>query len=220
MISAAHFRKNDLPLIQEHPSLMRLLGFKKPQLGTLNYVSPVSLNLPDNDSLYLIKSSKNLKRKTYDPNVVYFIGQPISNIAVGVVDLNFYLETLDNLVKHHANKEIIYVAHPRENDQMLESIGHIMKIKKMNTIFEKHFLMSDRIPGTIYSLYSSVLLNLIFLGAESKIISIRIPDSEMLGTYKEKIKPVYNYFENISSQNFSLIDVKDIRKWKLLQKKG
>lgn len=210
MISAAHFRKNNLPLIQEHPGLMRLLGFKKPQLQSVNYVSPVSLNLPDNDSLYLIESSKNLKQKIYDPQVILFIGQPISNIGVGVVELKFYLETLENLKKHHSDKEIIYVAHPRESQKTLNLISRIMEIKKLDIIFEKYFLMSDRIPAKIYSFYSSVLLNLIFLGTEGEIISIRIPNSEMLGTYKEKIKPVYDYFQNISSRSFSLINAKEL----------
>lgn len=211
MISAAHFRKNGLSLLQGYPVLMRLLAFKKPELATLNYVSPVTLDLPDSDSLYLIKSSKSSGKRIPDSKVVFFIGQPISNKGVGVVNLNFYLKTLETLKMIHPDKEMIYVPHPRENQEILESISQIMRIKKLDIIFEKYFLNSDRLPGKIYSFYSSVLLNLIFLGTESEIISIKIPDSEMLGIYKEKIKPVYDYFQDISSEKFKLIEVKDIK---------
>lgn len=210
MISAAHFRKNGSPLKREHPGLIRLLAFKRPLLKALNYVSPVLLDVPENDSLYLIKSAKTFKQKFYDPNVILFVGQPISDKGVGLVGSKFYLQVLQYLVEHHPEKDIIYVAHPRESLEMLESISHIMRIKKLETIFEKYFLSTDRIPGKIYSFYSSVLLNLIFLGTEGEIISIRIPNSEISGTHKEQIKPIYDYFQNISSNSFRLIDVKDI----------
>lgn len=208
IISTAHMRVEGPSECAKYPMLMRLMGFKSPQLRNLHFVSPISLHISDRDSLYLIRSSKILQPKYYDPNSIYFIGQPIS--SVGILNQEFYLETLKKIQNTYPDKKLIYIPHPREKEDVLAAITKIAEIMKPNVIFEKYFLKSTTFPQKVFSFYSSVLLNLVFLEAESEIISIRIPKSEIiLKDFAQKVDPIYSYFETIPANNFKVIDMEN-----------
>lgn len=209
IISTAYMRTQASCPPIKHPMLMRLLGFKVPVLRNLNYISPIALDIPVNDSLHLIKSSEILRHKYYDPEIMYFIGQPIS--SVGVLKKGFYLDTLKKLKSSYRKKKLIYIPHPREKEEDLGSIAKIVEIMKPDIVFEKFFLLSTRFPQKVFSFYSSVLLNLIFLGAESEIISIEIPPSEIeLKDFARRVDPIYTYFQTIPAENFKVVDIKNL----------
>lgn len=206
IISTAHLRMQAPSENEKYPKLMRLMGFKSPELRNLNYVSPISLQISDRDSLHLIRSSIVPQPKCYDPNSIYFIGQPVS--SVGILNQEFYLGTLKKIKNRYQDKKLIYVPHPREKEDILASIRKIAEIMKPNVIFEQYFLLSTSFPQKVFSFYSSVLLNLVFLEAESEIISIRIPKSEIqLEDFGRKVDPIYDYFETIPAKNFKVIDL-------------
>lgn len=203
------YTRTDNSRREKYPKLMRLMGFRSPELRSLSYVTPISLRIPERDSLHLIKSAEGFHAKYYDPETIYFIGQPISGI--GVLKKGFYLETLKKLKRLYKNKRLIYVPHPREKEGDLLLIKDIAEILKPETVFEQYFILSTRFPHRVISFYSSVLLNLLFLRAESEIVALKIPESEIkLKDFALRVEPIYKYFETIEAENFKVMNIKDI----------
>lgn len=209
IISIAHLRKDGNSHIQKHPPLMRLLGFKRPKIKSLGYVSPIKLDVFHNDTIQLIKGTGVKSEKEYDENLIFFIGQPLTNI--GLLEEQFYINTLEKLNSHFKGKTMVYVSHPREGKHILEVISNFMLVTKNDTIFEEYYMYSKKFPYKVISFYSSVLLNLVYLKARSEIIAIKLPSSEIkIKSAKQKIEAVYTYFEGISEKNFRLLDIKEI----------
>lgn len=213
VITTAEVRKTG-PNVVKHPSLMRLLKYRIPRITSLKYVSPIPLELPKNDSLLLIKSSGFPGQKTYDPTLIFFIGQPLSGKGIGIVTDDYYLEVLEVLKRKYLGQKVIYVPHPRENNDFLRKVNKIMKVNRLDEIFEQYFLKNNVIPRKIFSFYSSVLLNMIFLRAEMEIKSIKIPSEEIFSSvYRGRIAPLYNYFEKLPHDNFEVIELKALEQY-------
>lgn len=208
IISVAAKRNEGNFNLVNFPFLHRILGFNKPELLSLTYVSPITLNpVSDNDSTLLIENSIATGSKIYEQDKGYFIGNNLPGI--GIVSREFYLEVLITIKNKYPEKEIIYIPHPREDVKILPEIEKIFKIEKFDKIFEDQFISSSIFPGTIFSFCSSILLNLIFLNSKSKILAIDIPVSEIkLESYKEPIGSIYKYYENIDDNRFSLLKLK------------
>lgn len=207
MISVAELRSEGETKLEKYPLLHRILGYKLPHLNAINYISPIVLKeLAATDSLYLIKNSVKIEEKKYNENKCYFIGNNLPGI--GIVSKEFYLNTLIRLKEEYANKEIIYIAHPREDDSILPIIGKIFPVLRLDEILEEHFLSSTEFPGRVFSFCSSVLVNLIFLDTKSKLIAITIPASKIeKENYIKPLLSLQSYFEQISNKNFSVQDL-------------
>lgn len=207
MISVAELRSEGETKLEKYPFLYRILGYKLPHLNAITYISPIFLkDLAATDSLYLIKNSVKIEKKKYDENKCYFIGNNLPGI--GIVSKEFYLNTLIRLKEEYSNKEIIYIAHPREDASILPLIGKIFPVLKLDEILEEHFLSSTEFPGSVFSFCSSVLVNLIFLDTKSELIAITIPSSKI--EKENYIKPflsIESYFKQIANRNFSVQDL-------------
>lgn len=179
--------------LRELPRLYKLVGFKVPKIASLNYISPLPLKIRGDDSFLQIENKLPYKKKTYDENTIYFIGQPLP--LIGAVDQEFYLNTLKNFKEKYNNLKVIYFPHPREDMETLEQISELMPVQNLDLIFEQFFLDSNEFAGKIYSFYSSVLVNLVFLQAKSKLYAVDIPSCKVAAeSYKNTISSVYNYF--------------------------
>lgn len=207
IISVAAMRNKGNFNLVNFPLLHRIFRFNKPELLSLTYVSPITLNLiSDNDSFFLIENSIVKGSKIYEHDKGYFIGNNLPGI--GIVSREFYLESLIFIKNNFPNKEIIYIPHPREDVEILPLIEKIFKIEKFDKIFEDQFVSASNFPGIVFSFCSSILLNLIFLNTKSKIFAINIPVSEIkLESYKEPITSIYKYYENIADNRFSLLNL-------------
>ncbi|MGY5850476.1 hypothetical protein [Salegentibacter sp. F14] len=206
IISVAKARNTgDFELIN-YPLLHRLLGFNKPKLESIKYITPVPLyEIGNNDSYVVIKRESELKKKKeIDDQLIYFIGQPLPNI--GVISKEFYLEKINQLSKKFPNKSLVYIPHPREDSEIVKIIGDRFKIIKFNNIFEKEYIAAKIVPEKICSFYSSVLLNLLFLNSESEVIALNIPESEIKHKQlRGHINNIYKYFDDIELEKFSII---------------
>jgi len=208
IISVADARNNGNFNLVDYPLLHRILGFSKPKLSSLTYVSPINLNpISNNDSFFLIENSIVKENKNYDEDIGYFIGNNLPGI--GIVSREFYLKVLVHIKNTFPNKEIIYIPHPREDIEILPEIEKIFEIEKFDKIFEDHFISARDFPSTVFSFCSSILLNLIFLNTKSEILAIDIPVSEIkLESYKEPIASIYKYYAEITDKRFSLLKLK------------
>ncbi|MFD1096340.1 hypothetical protein [Salegentibacter chungangensis] len=206
IISVAKARNAGNFELINYPLLHRLLGFKKPTLESIKYITPVPLyEIGEMDSYVVMKRESELKKsKEINDQLIYFIGQPLPNI--GITSKEFYIKSINQLSKMFPEKKLIYIPHPREDSEIIEIIGDQFEVIKFKDIFEKEYIMAKVIPGKVCSFYSSVLLNLLYLNSESEVIAINIPESEI--KYKQlrgHINVIYKYFNNIKSDKFSVI---------------
>jgi len=209
MVSVNHFRNRlSTENNKKFPRAYKLLGFKEPKIKKLTYSSPLKLIAEGEDKIEIIKRRINPKRQIIDEDIIYFIGQPLPEI--GVISSEYYIATLKKL-KYTYSKKIIYFPHPREGDNLIREISKIFEIKIPETIFEEYFLNLQTIPCEVISFYSSVLVNLVFLNAPSKITSVGIPENEIRGARFIRItSTTYEYFNQISNGDFQVINPKNL----------
>lgn len=193
--------------VKNFPKPYKRLGFKKPEIKSLTYVSPLDLQVQEDDSLYLINNKVDAKEKRNNKEIIYFIGQPLPGI--GLVTDQFYLDSLEKFKKKYSEQKVFYFPHPRENSKLISSIENIFEIKYNNVVFEEYFLGLPNPPGIVASFYSSVLTNLIFFNTSSKIIALEIPSRE-LNRYKSKVSSVYEYFHIIKNDKFQVVNLEEV----------
>lgn len=193
--------------VKNYPKPYKRLWFKKPEIRSLTYVSPLDLQVQEDDSLYLINNKEEVKEKRNSKEIIYFIGQPLPGI--GLVTDQFYLESLEKFKKRFSGQKVFYFPHPREDTKLISSIKNIFEIKYNKVVFEEYFLALPNPPETVASFYSSVLTNLIFFNTNSRIIALEIPSRE-LNRYRSKVASVYNYFHIIKNDKFQIINLEEL----------
>jgi hypothetical protein len=210
LVSVNHFRnKSSNENKKNFPRAYRMLGFKEPKISKLTYYSPLEMEAKGEDEIEVIQRKERFHPNHLDEDIIYFIGQPLPDL--GMVSSTFYIQTIKKLEKLLL-KRIIYFPHPRENSRLINELSNDFEIRKPETIFEEYYLQLESVPGTIISFYSSVLVNLIYLKAPSKIIAIEIPSAEINGSrFKKLVAPVYDYFHKNSNPNFQVLDASNLK---------
>ena len=208
LVSVLHFRnKASIENRRNFPLAYRILGFKEPELLKINYCSPLPMEVNGDDTIEVLQRKEPLKTTAVDEGVIYFIGQPLPD--VGMVSSEYYISTLRKL-KNNYSQKIIYFPHPREDKKLLGELSKYFEIKVPDTIFEEYYMQLEIVPFAVISFYSSVLVNLVFLKAASKIAAIEIPENEINEEQLRKLTaPIYEYFHDISNDNFQVLDSKN-----------
>ncbi|UZH55519.1 hypothetical protein JRG66_01070 [Salinimicrobium tongyeongense] len=197
-------KQKEVESVMQFPHFFGLLRFKRPRILSLTFVTPLPLNVGPMDSIQYISSSISLDSKIAKKNVIHFLGQPLP--AFDIVSTNFYLESLEKIKKLYRGSKIIYFPHPREEESILQDIAIIFEVRKQNRVYEDYYMNLEEVPGKIISFYSSVLVNLFYFNSKSELISIYIPQKEIYNhKNKEHLAKIYNYFENISKEDFTLL---------------
>ncbi|WP_424493692.1 polysialyltransferase family glycosyltransferase [Salinimicrobium sp. GXAS 041] len=205
LVSVNYFRnKLSTENKKKFPRAYNLLGFKQPEIDQIIYISPLKLKAGGRDRIRILKREKISKPQILDENLIFYIGQPLSN--VGMISSEYYINTLKKL-NNNTSKKIIYFPHPRENKEIVAEVSKIFEIKVPEVIFEDYYLHLRIVPKEIISMYSSVLVNMIFLNAPSNLTAIEIPKNEINGSrFIKLVAPIYEYFHHISNYRFQVIN--------------
>lgn len=204
VLAVSENRQKDNGKFKSLPLLYRLLCYRNIKVQNLTYVTPFKFNIPSNDSIEVFQMDKNRGRVKYDQEKIYFIGQPLENIKA--VTQEYYLETLDKFITQKESKKVFYIPHPRESESKIELISKMCEIFRPGKVFEEYYIEAEDRPRIVASFYSSVLLNLYAIDENINLISIHIPFSQLLNPrFKEILKPVYSFFDEISGNRFQII---------------
>lgn len=207
MISVAENRaESQKKSLRKFSKIFNLAGFKQPALKSLTYTSPIEFKVPVFDEIIKIKTSSNNVVKLKD-NLMYFAGQPL--VDMGLVSLAFYLKKLAELKLKFPEFEIIYFPHPKESEGVKQKVANIFEIRYFQKIFEEEFMESEFFAKNIASFYSSVLINLAYLGAgDLNIYAINLRETEIiLPEQRRAILKIYKYFQANKNSNLKIIKI-------------
>lgn len=205
MVSIAEKRlENRENSIRPYSKLFKLVGFKQPSLKSITYTSPIEFKAPDFDHLIKIKTSFN-KMVVLNNGLMYFAGQPL--VDMGVVSFENYLKKLNCLKSKFSKKHIIYIPHPKESKEIKTEVAKIFELKYFDKIFEQEYLEAHLFAKNIVSFYSSVLINLFYIGGGSlNIYAIALNESDILRPGdRSAILKIYQYFKLGKISNLSVI---------------
>ncbi len=147
--------------------------------------------------------SAELRDLAPDDEVVYVIGGPHGEAMSGLfdagevfnADVELALE-LTRFAADYTGKEVVYVAHRREQSEKLEILGHEVTVITPNVPFEIYPRAIGKRPRTIVSYYSSVLVTAAeLLGDSVEIIALRIPRDRVNDSWTAFVDSVYLYYE-------------------------
>jgi len=132
---------------------------------------------------------------------IYFLGSPIAE--AGILTQDNYLKHLKRVNEYFKDKRLIYIAHRRENPEILKEIASELDVEVMlfDYPIEYQLAMIGPRPKVLASFISSALdsCRLIF-GDKLKIISFKFNLEDNMA--REKIDSIYESYESIEDENF------------------
>ncbi|RKS50589.1 hypothetical protein BC962_2360 [Gillisia mitskevichiae] len=207
MISVAEKRaKSRTKSLRRNSKIFNLAGFKQPAIKFLTYTSPLEFKVPVFDEIIKIESSPNKLIELKD-ELMYFAGQPL--VDMGLVSLELYLKKLAELKLKFPKYEITYFPHPKESEEVKQKVANIFKIRYFQKIFEEEYMESKFFAKNIASFYSSVLINLSYLGSgDLNIYAINLSESEiLLPKQRSSILNIYKYFQANKTSNLNILRI-------------
>ncbi len=196
---------------QKRKLLELFFGYHVQRLAGVSYFSCYDMVVGPGEKLirhsFSFMRSKAL-RLPRDENLLLFAGSSLSE--VGIVDEQFYLETLATIRRQFAEKNMVYVAHRADCRAKLDKIEKDLAIPVVSydMPFELQIAMFGPVPGVLVSFYSSVLVNCHEMFQSSlAVVSYRIPLERISAAYREEIALVYRYFDEYRSSSFLIRDL-------------
>jgi len=152
----------------------------KINLFTYFDLEPVhGIEVVKNNLLFLKDKIKDAQK---DDGIIYFLGQPISNL----IDDELYRSSLEGIIKKY-NKKLIYIPHRGETKEKLDYLSEIDNalfiIKNVDMPIELFFLNNNIYPQHVLSYYSTAVTTLNLIYENSIINYIKIPENS-----KNKLK--------------------------------
>lgn len=131
----------------------------------INYFTMFDLKPYYNESIvkneFTFMKEYSYANKRKDPNIVYFLGQPI--YEYGVIEKRKYLEFIEFIKNDFKKRNIVvyYVPHRRESSlKDIETFeDEYFKIKKISKSIEIYLLTADILPSAVYSFMSTALFS-------------------------------------------------------------
>ncbi len=205
MLTVANGRSEASSHVREQTKIFKLFGFKSPKLHSLTFISPVKFKIPASDKIVLIEPI-HYELPQLRENLIYFVGQPL--VDGGIVSLETYISKLLLLKNKFIGTTIIYIPHPGESVQMIKNIQVHLQIQYFDLIFEEIYMSSKYFSQTVISFYSSVLINLCYLKAETDIYSIEIFPHEIKKMKNiEAISGLYRFFKEVNYKKFKVLEL-------------
>lgn len=117
-------------------------------------------------------------RKTYSKDFAYFIGTQI--VEKGIVNKEYYLKILKNLVAEYAKKgiQVKYIKHRAESNLNIEPITKFMEVITFELPIEFAFL-NKSLPVVFCGFFSTALFTLKNIHPEMEVIAYRLPDHQL-----------------------------------------
>ena len=204
IIAVAQNRKDGNDNVRKLPNSFLQLKFKQPKIRSLNFVGPFFLNVKATDSFKILEKNSREKHPYLEDEKVLFVGMPL--VQLGIVSREFYLKNLQVIKERFSDKTVLYVPHPRENQEEITKIAKILEIKAFNGIFEEEYLSRPVFPRTVVSFYSSVLGNLCYLRAETDIYAIVIPEANFLRKeVYDNYQLTLNFLKQLDSPKMNIV---------------
>ena len=146
----------------------------KINLFTYFDLEPVNgIEVIKNNLTYL---KNKIKNATGDDNVIYFLGQPISNL---IDDVN-YRNSLKSIIKKY-DKKVVYIPHRGETQDKINYLSELdtsmFIIQDIGMPVELFFLNNNLYPYHVVSYYSTALTTLALIFEDSTINYIKIPEN-------------------------------------------
>jgi len=140
---------------------------------------------------------------------VYFLGSPL--VETGVMIKQGYLDQLSMVNDFFKGKEVVYVAHRREDKEKLAQIQKElnMKICIFDYPIEYQVAILGPTPKVVASFICSALDNLrVIMDKKLKIISFKLIDGSYLK--EDRVNAIYDYYDLNLSDNFCLQSLENI----------
>ena len=183
-----------------------LQGVKDMDLVNLSFFTIYNITPNENDKI--IKNSfKYIRSRIEKLDVsenIYFLGSPLDES--GIICQSDYLIHLSRVKNYFKDKNIIYIAHRRENPDNLEVIKSTLDLEVIlfDYPIEYQLAMIGPRPGVLASFVSSALDSCRYIFGDSlKIMSFRL---DLDGTPRQKeIESIYDAYEIHQNENFFLV---------------
>lgn len=155
-----------------------------------------------NEYRVLRASSKSLARS----DDVVFLGQPLTQDSF--MKPEKYVDYLRRVKKYVAPRRLLYVPHPRESNESIESVQTQLgvEVRVLDVPAEYYFAAVTR-PACVVSFFTSALENCTrILGDALSVKAVYLEAGDLLRG-QDEIEKIYQYFENRQSLGFEVIRV-------------
>lgn len=185
------YKTYDISIEKEVNDIIFFTYFNLENLGLQNVVK--------NEFKWLKILKKGSKEQ--DENSIYLLGSNVVNAHL--LSFEDYFVTLRKISDFYEGKEIIYIPHPRENEEhlkkMTNELSFLLRKKKLNV--ELDFIISDEVPNHIVGTMTSALITLKMIFNEAKVNFFNLYDEKVDSSRKDVVKEIYKYQEQYIDYN-------------------
>lgn len=190
-----------------------LFGYKLNHPNSVTYFSNYSIDVPSYDKL--IRNDYNFIRQQIGSKtklqVVYFLGQPLSEINPKILKEETYLHYIQTILDYLSPLKVIYIPHRDEDKSKINRIREKLRVEilEIRVPFEWFLISAKERPVKVAGMVTSALPNCksLFRG-EIEFLSFKIKEKDYIQSgIMQSILDTYRYFERISDNTFRVIDL-------------
>jgi hypothetical protein len=206
ILSIAALRKDnkEIPFKGSKLFIDKVLGLSPVQ--NLVFYSPWELDVAATDSVevFSFKSSSSSEIKQ---DKIYFVGSPL--VELGYLSKEKHLAYLKGIKEQFENANCFYFSHRREKDENLKEYEFFGKIVRDDVPFEERMEIEEKLPGTVISYISSVLINLPQVYPQLKFYYLSLEEGDIPegSTFKQRYEVLEQNFQKMKRDNFKELTI-------------
>lgn len=138
---------------------------------------------------------RSMAQDRYSDDLVWVLGEAL--VDDEILTERSYLRVMDDIFSSHSDGELVYIAHPRESEEMLDKIRARYSIEVVRFVrpVEIEIVQASVQPRTVVSFCSSALENLATIyGGSLRVLAYR-PNAEDFLRQRDKIQTAYDHLK-------------------------